>query len=479
MTTTNRSRSGLFSTSIRSLVLAVVGVLLCAIPRTASAIPAFARKYGTSCTTCHTIYPKLNPFGEAFRRNGFRFPGTDSDVVKQPAVPLGSDAYKKMFPDAVWPAVLPAFPPLALGFNGQIVFHPDTNSGGAAADNGAAVNADTLIEEGHLWAGGSFDDSITYYSEITASADGIEIERAQVLFNDLVGPSHAVNFLVGQGPGNFTSFGLHSSYLADTELPALQVTALFGATSNSWMMIDNFETAELSGVVADGRVDYSAGATNGANSETRTPTNGYVHVGAKFGGVRLDGEENSSVPDPSKPWAENAITIDAFYYHSRSRFTIPDPASTDANPLPDLVRDDIANVFGGALRAQYESLELNAGASYEAHSNPSTGGSANVLSQFDELSYVVYPWLVPAARFEYTHVSPEGSAAISDARIMLGAAALVRPNIKLVLSGQLETASGAPPAGWGAAGGFAAPADATSSVSLEIESVTLFMAYAY
>ena len=31
----------------------------------ARAIPSFARKYGTSCLTCHTVYPKLTPFGEA------------------------------------------------------------------------------------------------------------------------------------------------------------------------------------------------------------------------------------------------------------------------------------------------------------------------------------------------------------------------------------------------------------------------------
>ena len=35
------------------------------------------------------------------------------------------------------------------------------------------------------------------------------------------------------------------------------------------------------------------------------------------------------------------------------------------------------------------------------------------------------------------------------------------------------------PGGWGPANGVAAPADATSSVSLEIESVTLSMAFAY
>lgn len=42
--------------------------------RTAAAVPSFSRKYQTSCLTCHTVYPVLNPFGEAFRRNGYRMP---------------------------------------------------------------------------------------------------------------------------------------------------------------------------------------------------------------------------------------------------------------------------------------------------------------------------------------------------------------------------------------------------------------------
>lgn len=464
--------------SARTPVLAIVGVLLFAIPRTASAIPAFARKYDTSCITCHTIYPKLNPFGEAFRRNGFRFPGSDSDFVKQPPIPLGAEAYKKVFPNAVWPGTLPSSIPLSLGFNGQLVLHPDTGSSGGKADNGAGVNADGLLEEGHLWAGGSFDESITYFSELTASADGFEIERAVVSFNDLVGPPHAVNVWVGKGSGTLNSFGPHSTYLGDTGIPPMAATAMFGATSASWNLTDTFQTAEVNGVV-NGVVDYSAGVTNGANSELRTPTNVYLHLGTKLGGVRLDGEDNSSVPNPAKPWAENAITLDAFYYHAKSRFTIPDPAATTTAPLPDLTRDDVANVLGGTVRAQYESLELDVGASYEMHSNPSTAGKATVLSQFDELSYVIYPWLVPAIRFEYTRVSPDGGTVVSDSRLSFGAAALVRPNLKLVFSAQLEAASGAPPAGWAPAGGVATPADPAGSVSLEIESVTLGMAYAY
>ena len=87
-------------------VVPVVAAVLGLVATPARGIPAFARKYGTSCLTCHTIYPKLNPFGEAFRRNGYRFPGVDSDAVKQEQIPLGPDVAKKQFPDAVLHDVL-------------------------------------------------------------------------------------------------------------------------------------------------------------------------------------------------------------------------------------------------------------------------------------------------------------------------------------------------------------------------------------
>jgi hypothetical protein len=40
--------------------------------RSAEAIPAFARRYQFSCSTCHAPVPRLKPFGEAFAGRGFR-----------------------------------------------------------------------------------------------------------------------------------------------------------------------------------------------------------------------------------------------------------------------------------------------------------------------------------------------------------------------------------------------------------------------
>jgi hypothetical protein len=449
--------------------------------RNANAIPAFARKYGTSCLTCHTVYPKLTPFGEAFRRDGYRFPGNDVDMIKQETVPMGQEAYKQQFPNAVWPDFIMNSVPLAAGFNGQAIFHPDTKSGAAAADNGAAFTTSSFIAEGHIWAGGSFDEKTTFYGELTFADGGAEIEHAKLLFNDLVGPKHAVNLTIGKITPTLTSFGQHSSFIADTFLPSLSVTALFGSTTNSWNVVDGYNGAEVTGMI-HGRFIYSAGINAGANLDTRPTENVYGHLGFKVGGMRLDGEGSSGPTDPTKPWAERAVTVDAFIYRMASHYTNPGTMGVTV----DL--DDEALAFGGALRAQWDSFYLDTGAYQERHDhvlapdmNGNSGG-VNATTQFNEVSYIVYPWLVPSVRIEYTRLSPNGSDSLSDLRILAGVAALVRPNIKLTLAGLIENATGVPDGGWGSAGGFAAPvpnSDGTPGKVTELEAISLGVAFAF
>jgi hypothetical protein len=56
--------------SVAALLLLLLLMLLC--PRPASAIPAFARKYGLPCSACHITWPELNNFGQVFRDNGYQ-----------------------------------------------------------------------------------------------------------------------------------------------------------------------------------------------------------------------------------------------------------------------------------------------------------------------------------------------------------------------------------------------------------------------
>jgi hypothetical protein len=80
--------------------------------------PAFARKYQTACTTCHKNYPELNDFGEAFKKNGFKFPKDDETFVKEPPVMLGAKALKEAFPKAVYPGEIPGTIPIGFRYSG-------------------------------------------------------------------------------------------------------------------------------------------------------------------------------------------------------------------------------------------------------------------------------------------------------------------------------------------------------------------------
>ena len=76
-------------------LVALAALTIPAAPRTARAIPAFARKYRVSCMQCHSPVPRLNAFGEVFAANGFEFavgePPRDTVGTTDPLLRLQSD----------------------------------------------------------------------------------------------------------------------------------------------------------------------------------------------------------------------------------------------------------------------------------------------------------------------------------------------------------------------------------------------------
>ncbi len=99
------------------IVVTFVSVLLLLLLSTSSyAIPAFSRQYGTSCSTCHVDFPKLNDFGKAFKDAGFKFPKDDESFIKVPPVMLGAPAQKELWPKSIWPGTIPGLPPIGIRY---------------------------------------------------------------------------------------------------------------------------------------------------------------------------------------------------------------------------------------------------------------------------------------------------------------------------------------------------------------------------
>jgi hypothetical protein len=51
------------------LLVVAVGVVLG--PKPVSALPSFARQTGQPCSTCHSAFPQLTPFGRRFKLEGY------------------------------------------------------------------------------------------------------------------------------------------------------------------------------------------------------------------------------------------------------------------------------------------------------------------------------------------------------------------------------------------------------------------------
>ena len=164
------------------------------------AYPIFARKYQTSCVTCHTVYPKLNPFGQAFRLNGYRMPKETEELIKQRQVSLGSEAYKRLWPQAVWPGELPGYAPVALNVKMASVYASSYDPVGGKS---IIHNDFQFPQEANIFAAGTLGEHMSFMAEITHSErpDGgadTELEHARLDFDSILGAEHLVNIRVGK-----------------------------------------------------------------------------------------------------------------------------------------------------------------------------------------------------------------------------------------------------------------------------------------
>lgn len=138
-----------------------------------SAIPAFARKYQTSCYTCHSGFPARNAFGEAFRNNGYRWPGgEDEDHAKQEQTKMGADGWKKTFPNSPWPADIPGYAPVAFWIRGNVLSYTEES----LKPNGTQSKASVLnwgtspMGNATLFFGGSMGDNFSAFGSYNISA---------------------------------------------------------------------------------------------------------------------------------------------------------------------------------------------------------------------------------------------------------------------------------------------------------------------
>lgn len=382
---------------------------------TVEAIPAFARKYRTSCSTCHAAYPKLNAFGQAFRRLGYHFPaGQDAQMVKEKPVSLGAPAYKRVWPNAIWPADIPASTPIAIMLESNVTIN-------SAADK-TNVSFSDMMGTLEALAGGTIGDDINFLTSLEISSEGVDIEMGFLGFNNIL-PNALLNAKIGQFPPEVFFITTHRRFGPDYWITTRPVG------NNEWSLEDSQKGFQASGMFNAGQSSYNLGLVEGRGNIQNSAKDVYLHLTHKFGGLPYNGvtEGNTS---GRQGWGDNALQIGAFSY-------LGDAELTDSH-------NDIFRMYGGDMQLNYQGFRVNAGGAYRTDNQPftTTDASSTTLTWFVEGNYFVYPWLIPVLRYEAFTVNPENAGSSTDLRIIPSIQALVRANLRAFVSMELEQQSG-------------------------------------
>jgi hypothetical protein len=162
---------------MRGRLIVVAAVMLAAGANAASGIPAFARKYGVSCSMCHSPVPRLNAFGETFAGNGFEFypgePARDTMNVNDELLRL-----QRLFP-------------LAVRVDGYVQGYTKSPQDATKFD----LQTPWAIK---LLSGGQIADRISYYLYFFMSERGevAGLEDAYLQFTDIA--STGISVIAGQ-----------------------------------------------------------------------------------------------------------------------------------------------------------------------------------------------------------------------------------------------------------------------------------------
>ncbi len=457
-----KSRSASATAVGVAIFLGILVWMLADTPR-ASAIPAFSRKYQTSCTTCHNNYPELNDFGEAFKKNGFKFPKDDELFVKEPPVLLGAKAQKEAFPKAVYPGEIPGSVPVAFRYSGNFTY----NSKQPFAV-GYIPRFDLFVPNTFTIIGaGSFGPNMSFWIDNDISSGGADgaafLGDGYLKVNDLghfIGlPKDTINFRMGQFEldlpftqartidlTGYDVYGEASRALANPNCAIGALTPPPQCTTNNPFVFGIPQRGfEIGGYPNDGNFTWSFAVVDGNNNNAavRNSKDIYLRVAQRFN-LERDAAVRKEVQaaGPTGPRDHTSIRFGAYYYYGRNALNINQSLFPAVSPL-GTVHEPFYRV-GGDVRFKYRNLEVYGLGMYGHDMNliPNTAGTAFVPASpitftggFAQANYWFYPWMIGLMRYDWV-TSPtdtQGGASRHDTRnrVSPGFQLLVRANIKV------------------------------------------------
>lgn len=464
MKTRNPSWGSVYALFGLSLVL----FLWLLIVPTSRAIPAFSRKYQTSCTTCHNMYPELNDFGEKFKKNGFKFPTDDETFVKQDPVMLGSKAQKEAFPEAVYPGEIPGTIPISFRYEGNFNFN--SNQPQPVQAVGYLPRTDLFVPNTFtIIAAGSFGPNLSFWidDDISAGGSGANggMGDAYLKYNDLGRifhlPKNSLNVKFGQFELDLPFTEARTPYLSGYDVWGEGTLAQSSCTANPQPLpcqtVNNpfifgspQRGIEFGGYPNNGNFTWSVAFVDGTNAAygldtaevTRNTKDVYLRTSYKFN-LERDKESRNGIQaaGATGPHDHTSIRLGAFYYYGKNQQNF----GSAEFPFLGTINEPFYRV-GGDIRFRYRSkfeiyatglvghdnnhyVDTEASTFLKAPAVTFTGG-------FVAANYWIFPWLIATMRYDFVNSPSDYFNGVSRYQtrndFRPGFQILVRANIKIL-----------------------------------------------
>ncbi len=378
-------------------------------------------------------------------------------MVKEKQISLGAPAYKKLWPQAIWPGAVSSHVPLAV-----VVKMADVNSSSLNEDGttSSVKNDFQFPQEVNLFAGGTLGDHVSYLSELTFGVNpdnsvSTDVEHAHIAFDSPFGPENLFHFRIGKFTPNVADVFQEMFLTTDAAVDSVFNYNPIGLRGGTGLGADEVSPSpiafpvlvrgiELYGIAAH-RLMYTVGVANGIPASGQFGNNSkdfYGRVDYKFGGMGLDGDlGGKEIPD--KNWRDDSLRVGGFAYRGNAgnvSFPLTDEVGTKIDE-----RDDHFVRAGFFASAYWRDLNLFGAYVHGKDTlQQFDGTSGDFLTQleptydswFVQADYVFYPWLHGAARYET--VTPGDRSVPSLRTGVFNVSGLVRANVKVLLEYQVD-----------------------------------------
>ena len=348
--------------------LVVILAVFCA--SRAEAIPAFSRAIKTECTTCHTIFPQLNEFGQAFEKNGFVWPGA---VPLSKKVKVTQTEEERKSAEFIKLSGLPSVLPLSATLSASYLYNDKVED-----------EFDQKRYSAEIFGAGAFAGDLIgfWFNESLGNQD-------TTATNSLSGPSQV--YFVVRDPWGIPVHLKAGRFSPDLSLWKTNLNGRMlsmGASVGGFAVNGAQSGLELSSIIAS-RVIAVVGMNDRNNSsDEKNPhsvNDFYGRIGVKIGGADYQGKEPDIDLDKDSVWDYLAISCSAFGYSG----TLSKGDGVDH----DLTR------LGVEAEATYKKAILMLGATFgENNANDDKPLKSTALSA--EAEYVFTAKVAAAVRYD-------------------------------------------------------------------------------